>query len=171
LDRAIPIEEDGVLLASTGDGSLLLLDTCLPDPRPVAPRLVVDALRVRSGEGWMDLPQSGGFTLGPYDHDLEVVLRLLSYDDPGSHRYRAWRLGYAGDWVELRGAARRSSQLPPGRYRLQLQASLGHHSSWSEVLEFGFAVAPPWWRTSWALLGALLLVLLAIVGSAWLYRR
>src|SRR5690606_8991395 len=62
-------------------------------------------------------------------------------------------------------------QLPPGRYRLQLQASLGHHSSWSEVLEFGFAVAPPWWRTSWALLGALLLVLLAIVGSAWLYLR
>ncbi len=171
VERAIAIDEDGVLVASTGDGSLLLLDTTLPDPPPVSPRLVVDALRVRSGEGWMDLPQSGGFTLGPYDHDLEVVLRLLSYDDPGSHRYRSRLLGYDSDWVEMRGGARLFSQLPPGRYRLQLQASLGHHSSWSEVLEFGFAVAPPWWRTSWALLGALLLVLLAIVGSAWLYRR
>src|SRR5690606_26352713 len=79
VDRAIAIDEDGVLVASTGDGSLLLLDTNLADPPPVSPRLVIDALRVRRGDAWVDLPQAGGFELGPDDQDLEVVLRLLSY--------------------------------------------------------------------------------------------
>ena len=171
VDRAIAIDEDGVLVASTGDGSLLLLDTNLADPPPVSPRLVIDALRVRRGDAWVDLPQAGGFELGPDDQDLEVVLRLLSYDDPGSHRYRSRLLGFDSDWVEMRGGARMFSQLPPGSYRLQLQASLGHHSSWSPVQEFGFSVAPPWWRTTWATLVAVLLVLLLIVGGGWLYRR
>src|SRR5690606_28374541 len=43
--------------------------------------------------------------------------------------------------------------------------------SWSPVQEFGFSVAPPWWRTTWATLVAVLLVLLLIVGGGWLYRR
>ena len=171
VERAMAIDPDGVLVASTGDGSLLLLDTTLADPRPLSPRLVVDALRVRSGEEWVDLPRGGDFTLGPQDRDFEVVLRLLSYDDPSSHRYRSRLLGFDREWVEMRAGARMFSQLPPGDYRLQLQASLGHHSGWSQVREIGFSVAPPWWRTGWAMLAAALLVVLLAMGSALLYRR
>src|SRR5690606_17277881 len=56
-------------------------------------------------------------------------------------------------------------------YRLQLQASPGHHSGWSQVQELGFAVAPPWWRSSWALLVAALAGVLLLLGSAYAYRR
>ncbi len=171
IERAIAIDGDGVLVASTGDGSLLLLDTTLADPLPVSPRLVIDTVRVRRGEERPRLPVAGGFQLDPRDHDLEVVARLLAFDDPASHRYRTRLLGFDSDWVETRGGVRVFSQLPPGSYRLQLQASPGHHGSWSQVHELAFSVAPPWWRSSWAVLAAVLAALLLLVGGGWVYRR
>lgn len=171
VERALAIDRDGVLVASTGDGSLLLLDTTLPDPAPVSPRLVVDALRVRRGEDWAELPAAGGFRLYPQDAELEVAARLLAYDDPASHRYRSRLLGFDSDWVEMRAGERVFSQLPPGSYRLQLQASPGHHGGWSPVQELPFSMAPPWWRSSWALLAAAVASVLLLLGSAYAYRR
>lgn len=171
VERAMAIDRDGVLVASAGDGSLLLLDTNLPDPAPVSPRLAVDTLRVRRGEDWVELPTRGRFQLGAQDYELEVAARLLAYDDPASHRYRSRLLDFDSDWVEMRAGERVFSQLPPGSYQLQLQASPGHHGGWSPVHELQFSVAPPWWRSSWALLLATLAGVLLLLGSAYAYRR
>ena len=87
-ERALALDADGVLVAGTGDGSLLLLDTVMADPVRPPPNFVVDALRVRRGEALVDLPLQGGFELRPDDHDLSVVTRLMAFDDPESNRYR-----------------------------------------------------------------------------------
>ena len=170
VERALAIDQNGVLVATTSDGSLLLLDTTLPDPQPASPRLVVDSLRVRRDDAWAELPATGGFELEPGDHELEVAARLLAYDDPGSHQYRSRLLGFDSDWVEMRAGERVFSQLPPGAYRLQLQASLGH-GGWSQVHEVSFAVSPPWWRSGWARLVMLLAGALVLACSAYVYRR
>jgi ligand-binding sensor domain-containing protein/signal transduction histidine kinase/ActR/RegA family two-component response regulator len=171
-ERALTLDASGVLVAGAGDGSLLLLDTNMPDPARPAPRLVVDSIRVRRGEELVALPVEGGFELLPDDHDLEVVARLLSFDDPESNRYRFRLGGFDNDWVLVQGSGERVfSQLPPGDYRLRIQAAAGPDQPWSPVQEVMFSVPPPWWRSAWGITALVAAALLSFAWLAWLYRR
>jgi len=172
VERALTIDASDVLVASTGDGSLLLLDTAAPDPVRPPPGFVVDAIRVRRGEDLVDLPVEGGFELRPDDHDLEVVTRLMAFDDPESNRYRFRLRGFDQDWVTVQGRGERVfSQLPPGDYHLQLQAAAGPDGRWSPVREIGFRVPPPWWRSPWGIAALAAAVALGLLTLAWLYRK
>ena len=170
-ERMLLLDGNGVLVGSTGDGSLVLLDTDMPDPVRPPPRLVVDSVRVMRGDALVELPVQGGFELRPGDHDLQLAVRLLAFDDPESNRYRFRLLGLEQDWYEVQGRGDRVfARLPPGHYRLQLQAAAGPGQPWSEVQELAFSMPPPWWRSPWgmALLGAA--ALLALAWAARMYR-
>lgn len=169
-ERALALDADGVLVASTGDGSVLLLDTRMPDPLLPAPRLVVDAVRVRRGGRTLDLPVAGGFELEPGDQDLRVSARLLAFDDPGSNRYRSRLAGFDTNWSEAAGGELVFSRLLPGSYRLQVQAAAGQDDAWSQVRELPFRVAPPWWRSGWGLLVLAVLMAMLLGGGACVYR-
>ena len=170
--HSLVLGRDGVLVASTGDGSLLLLDTTMPDPVRPPPPLVVDAVRVKRGEGQAELPTAGGFQLQPGDHDLQVVARLLAYDDPESNRYRFRLAGFDREWFDLQGRGERMfSQLPPGDYRLQMQAAAGADQPWSQVQELAFRVTPPWWRSAWGLGALAVLGAMGLLWLGWVYRR
>ncbi len=169
--RALALDAAGVLVASTGDGSLLLLDTEMADPERPPPSFVVDALRVRRGDALVDLPLQGGFELRRDDHDLEVVTRLMAFDDPESNRYRFRLHGFDQDWVAVQGRGERVfSQLPPGDYRLELQAAAGPDQPWSPVREFSFRVPPPWWRSAWGIAMLVAVLALGLLALALLYR-
>ncbi|MBB6064172.1 hybrid sensor histidine kinase/response regulator [Pseudoxanthomonas broegbernensis] len=169
-ERALVLDATGVLVASTGDGSLLLLDTRMHDPVRPVPRVMVDAVRVRRGERLLELPASGGFELEPGDSEMRVSTRLLVFDDPDSNRYRSRLLGFDTDWYEGPGGERVFSRLPPGAYRLQLQASGGADQPWSPVHELAFRVSPPWWRSGWGLLALAVVAALLLGGAALVYR-
>jgi ligand-binding sensor domain-containing protein/CheY-like chemotaxis protein/nitrogen-specific signal transduction histidine kinase len=170
-ERALALDAAGVLVAGTGDGSLLLLDTAMDDPVRPAPGFVVDALRVRRGDALVDLPLQGGFELQPDDHDLEVVARLMAFDDPESNRYRFRLRGFDQDWVAVQGRGERVfSQLPPGDYRLELQAAAGPDQPWSPLREIAFRVPPPWWRSAWGIATLVAALALGLLSLAWLYR-
>ncbi len=172
VDHSLALDADGVLVAGTGDGSLLLLDTGMPDPERPPPPLVVDTMRVQRQDGVVDLPVAGGFQLQPGDHDLQVGARLLAFDDPGSNRYRFRVAGLENEWFELQERGDRVfSQLPPGHYRLQVQAAAGADQPWSPMQEIAFEVRPPWWRSGWGLALLALLGALALLWLGWLYRR
>ena len=49
-DRGLLMTADGLLATTAADGSVALLDTHLPDPKPVTPNLVVDSLQVSRGD-------------------------------------------------------------------------------------------------------------------------
>lgn len=171
-ERTLVLDHGGVLVASTGDGSLLLLDTTMPDPMPPPPPLVVDAVRVQRGEAPVELPVRGAFELRPDDHDLQVVARLLAYDDPESNRYRFRLAGFDHEWFDAENRGERVfSQLPPGAYRLQVQAASGPDQPWSHMQEIAFQVTPPWWRSAWGLAALALLGALALLSLALEYRR
>ena len=109
--------------------------------------------------------------LGPDDRDLQVSARLLSFADPGAHRYRFRLHGYDADWVAVGALGEREfSRLEPGDYRMEVPAS-NADGVWSPARGFHLQVQPPWWRSRAALRGCgRLLALLLLARWRWLYR-
>ena len=161
-DRALFITDDGVLAGSAADGSVMLLDTRLPDPAAVTPSLVLDSIQVSRDDQTIDLPAAGKFVLRPGDHELQISARLLSFEDPLANRYRSRLQGFDKDWVDQGASGERVfSALSPGRYVLRVQGfDAAGNASLERMLDF--RVLPPWWRSGWGialftLLGLLML--------------
>ncbi|WP_093282328.1 ATP-binding protein [Pseudoxanthomonas sp. CF125] len=170
-DRALLITRDGVLAGSAADGSVMLLDTRLPDPAPVTPHLVLDALQVSRDDGVVALPVAGGFALQPGDHELQISARLLSFDDPLVNRYRSLLEGFDKDWVDQGASGERAfSTLSPGDYVLRMQA-FDDAGNASAVRTLHFEVSPPWWRSKWGIASFVVLGLLLLGVAGALYRR
>lgn len=170
-DRALLMTRDGVLAGSAADGSVMLLDTRLPDPAPVVPHLVLDALQVSRDDGVVALPVAGGFVLRPGDHELQISARLLSFDDPLVNSYRSLLEGFDKDWVDQGASGERAfSTLSPGDYVLHMQAfdDVGNASA-KRTLRF--QVAPPWWRSKWGIASFVVLGLLLLGVAGAMYRR
>jgi signal transduction histidine kinase/CheY-like chemotaxis protein len=156
----------GLALASSNEGLVLFDPARIRGPLG-APRLVLDPVSfVREGRA-MSAPLNGGVTLVPGDRDLHVAARLLSYADPAAHRYRFRLHGYDANWVDVgAGGEREFSQLPSGRYRLEVVAGNGD-GAWSAPTGFLLRVLAPWWRQSWALA----LWAIALLGLLWFVAR
>lgn len=170
-DRALLMTGDGVLAGSAADGSVMLLDTRLPDPAPVVPHLVLDALQVSRDDGVVALPVAGGFALRPGDHELQISARLLSFDDPLVNRYRSLLEGFDKDWVDQGASGERAfSTLSPGDYALRMQA-FDDAGNASAVRMLRFQVSPPWWRSKWGIASFVVLGLLLLGVAGALYRR
>lgn len=170
-DRGLLMASGGLLAGSTADGSVMLLDTALPDPPALVPHLLLDGLQVNQRDQTVHLPMKGGFELLPDDHDLQLSLRLLSYEDPLAHRYRSWLEGFDQGWIDQGPSGERSfSNLRPGHYRLRMQAFDAAGNA-SEEQQLSFEVLPPWYRSVWgiSLLAAAGALLLALLAAA--YRR
>ncbi|RRU25777.1 ATP-binding protein [Stenotrophomonas sp. 278] len=141
--------------------------------RPASRRapLVIERVEVRRGERVLDLTHLAPLEIADADRDLRIVARLLSFADSSSNSYRYRLAGYDPDWVEVGpGGERVFSRLPPGRYRLEVQARSAD-LVWSRVQALDFRVLPPWWRSLSGLLVLTSMALLLLSLFAWLYRR
>jgi len=170
-DRGLLMTVDGLLASTAADGSVALLDTHLPDPRPVTPNLVLDSLQVSRGDDIRPLRIDQPLVLQPDDHELLVGTRLLSYENPLGNRYRSRLEGFDSSWLEQGASGERVfSTLTPGRYTLRVQAYDAAGNA-SRELVLPLQVLPPWWRSPWgmALFAVLGVVLLLMAGAA--YRR
>lgn len=146
------------------------------DPEQVRPStrrapLVIERVEVRRNEQLLDLTHDTPLQIADGDRDLRIVARLLSFADSASNTYRYRLAGYDPDWVEVGPAGERLfSRLPPGAYRLEVQARSADHV-WSRVQTLEFHVQPPWWRSLSGLLVLASIALLLTSWFAWLYRR
>ncbi|MEG0192570.1 MAG: two-component regulator propeller domain-containing protein [Stenotrophomonas sp.] len=146
------------------------------DPEQVRPStrrapLVIERVEVRRNEQLLDLTHDTPLQIADGDRDLRIVARLLSFADSASNTYRYRLAGYDPDWVEVGPAGERLfSRLPPGAYRLEVQARSADHV-WSRVQTLEFHVQPPWWRSLSGLLVLTSIALLLTSWFAWLYRR
>lgn len=162
----------GLGLASTNEG-LVLFDPARIRASRATARLTLDAITLRREEDLVSLPTGGEtLTLGPDDRDLHVTARLLSFADPGAHRYRFWLHGYDADWVDVGALGEREfSRLEPGDYRMEIAAS-NAEGVWSPSRGFQLRVDAPWWRRPWALAvwGLALLLLLWLAAREYRLR-
>ena len=161
----------GLGLAATSS-SLLLFDPARMRANREPPRLKLDTVTLRRDEDLVSLrAQDGVLTMQPDDRDLRVRARLLSFSDPGAHRYRFWLHGYDADWVAAGALGERTfSRLEPGDYRLEISASTAE-GRWSAPLQVPLRVLAPWWRRDGAQAAGLALLAAAVVLLARGYRR
>ncbi|MCR6626564.1 MAG: ATP-binding protein [Pseudoxanthomonas sp.] len=170
-DRGLLMTRDGLLVSTAADGSVALLDTQLPDPRPVTPNLVLDGLQISRGDDVLALRIDQPLVLQPGDHELLVGTRLLSYENPLGNRYRSLLEGFDSGWVDQGASGERVfSALTPGRYRLRVQAFDAAGNASRELL-VPVHVLPPWWRSAWGLALFALVGVLLLLAAAAAYRR
>lgn len=137
------------------------------DPRPKPLRLT--SLRV-AGEDW-PLPESGDVELPAGQQELRLEYSLVTGMRERESDYRSQMIGLEprpGPWTSQRD--RTFSQLPPGDYRLRVEAR-DYAGIEAEPLELVIVVPPRWWQQTWlqGLAIALLVVLTVTVVS--LYNR
>ncbi|MEI2456299.1 hybrid sensor histidine kinase/response regulator [Lysobacter firmicutimachus] len=184
--RTAALSDEGVLAASLSDGSVVLVDTALPDPPPRRSNLQWHQFAVRRHGRWMPMPLQGGPdeagparpaqyravpTLSPDDRELRVQLRLLSFDDPQANRYYTRLDGYDNDWVALGDSGERVfAGLGPGSYVLHARA-IDANGNASAERSLAFKVLPPWWRTPPALAALACVLMLLGWWAAGAYQR
>lgn len=161
----------GKALAVSTTG-LVAFDPDVAGLAPTASQLVVDSMHVRREDATQEQALKGGvIRLGPDDRDLRITTRLLSYADPKRHRFRFRIDGYDQNWVEQGNEGERIlSRLPAGSHVLEMQGAVGD-GAWSPVRSVAIEVAPPWWRSGWAIAAYVLLLLLAVSAAVMGYRR
>lgn len=128
----------------------------------------------------VELPPQHGHRLEPGTRRLSVGYAALNFRSPNKLRYRYRLYGFDANWVEAgSGTEAVYTNLPPGSYRLEVQA-MTLPLDWARQQEVSSAVmtlevVPPLWkRTSVRVLAGLLLAGLVLLGF-WLrtasYRR
>jgi signal transduction histidine kinase/DNA-binding response OmpR family regulator/sugar lactone lactonase YvrE len=115
------------------------------------------------------LSQPQTVTIKPSENDFSVDFVALNYTNPQKDHYAYRLLGYNDDWVYPGPGQRTASftNLPPGRYTLQVKADNGE-GVWAKTpATMGFIVLAPWYKTWWAYL----LYAAALLGAVALYRH
>lgn len=110
--------------------------------------------------------------LPPGSSRLEFSFTGLNFHDPGRLRFRSRMLGFDDGWVGI-GNRRVSeySNLPPGRYKFQVEASSGG-GLWSESpASVDILIAPHFWQTRWFHVGIVAAGFAMAAAPIWLFER
>jgi signal transduction histidine kinase/ligand-binding sensor domain-containing protein len=140
-------DDDGTLWVATARG----LQQVPPEARylpPGAPPRVELMEALVDGEPFA---LDADLELPAHRNRLELRFAALSFRDPARVRYQV-RLSPGSPWIDTRGQPWfRWVELPAGRYRAEVRASLNGRSWSPEPARFEFRVLPPWYRTPAAL--------------------
>ncbi len=165
---------DGTTLALSTHGAIEFNPAAIAG-NPVAPVVQPQSITIVRDARSLALPVAGGFRLRYDDRDLTMRVRALSLVDPAANRYRFRLEPFDGEWRE--GGAdgsRMFSSLPPGDYRLLAQGA-NNNGVWGAPVEIGFAVDPPPWRSTAAIVlyaaATLLLAALLVLQQRWRWQR
>ncbi len=152
---------DGTLYAGTEDGVVAFDPAHLHSDTPPPPLRLV-GLSVRRGGRVVALDPETPIELQHGDLDFTVEVRALSYANPSSNRYRFQLVGFDPEWIDSERGERSYSQLPAGRYTLQVRAA-NADGAWSALGPIAVTVAPP----IWARTGAFVAYALALLGAGF----
>jgi ligand-binding sensor domain-containing protein/signal transduction histidine kinase len=114
------------------------------------------------------LPVPDALTLPYSQNSFTAGFAALRYANPSAIDYRFRLAGLEEDWHVV-GSDRRVAaynSLPPGNYRLEVQASVGG-GAWSDSKALALTILRPWWQAQWFHL----LVGLLLVGAVLLAYR
>jgi hypothetical protein len=98
---------DGRLVAAASHG-LVVFDPVVVRPSQAVPRLSIDAVTVGHGADQVELPTAAGFEIAHDDRDLNVVARLMSFDNVTGNRYRFRLSGFDDGWVDVGATGERT---------------------------------------------------------------
>lgn len=131
--------------------------------------VVIEAVQVDGN----DQPLQPAYRFGALRR-LVIDYAGLHFRAPDKVRYRYRLIGFDPDWIEAgAGMAAVYTNLPPGRYRFEVQA-MSLPLDWAHAVAIGHAervieVVPPWWRRPVVLAGLVLAAMLLLL-SAYIWR-
>ncbi len=99
------------------------------------------------------------------ENNLRFEINGLWYSDPQRVNYTFFLEGYSNKWENTKDRSIIFSKLSPGKYTLKVRSSLNSNFRNSKELEYRFVISPPFWQTWWfrtsvAIVTAILLVLI-----------
>lgn len=118
------------------------------------------------------LAQTSMVHLAHDQNQVAIEFLALHFKNPDRNRYRYRLDGYDASWVDAETRREATyTNLPPGTYRFQVQAS-NADGVWNQTgASVQLKIAPPWWQTQLAYAICVLLIGGAIGGGVYMQRR
>ena len=155
-------EEDGTIWITSSQG-VIQVPAVVRTTEPLPPRMALVEGRVDG----RPVPLDRDLVLPADRNRLELRFAALTFRDPGRVRYQV-RLAPEDEWADTDGQPSFNwVDLPSGRHRPQVRATLDGVSWSSRPAELAIRVLPPWYLSAWAIMGFALLAGVLLFG---LYR-
>lgn len=158
------LDSDGRVWIGTEQGvSCYRKDFDFGDEAVPAPQAEILRLNVGSLSYALNVPR---LDLEADQNSLTFTFAGISFIDESAVRFRCRLSGFDDAWSqEFWSPERRYTTVPPGRYRLALQAR-NAYGKWSSVVQSPeIRIAPPFWLRWWFLAGCLLTIVLLGYGA------
>ncbi len=146
---------------------------------PNAPQMAITAFNVFD----LDAPDEGPreitgiseyreLTLSYKNNVFDIQFAALDFREPDKNRYMYQLEGFQDQWIIIGEKNElRFTNLDPGTYTFRVKGS-NNEGIWSEkAAELRIIILPPWWKSWWAYLTYLALILGGIVGFIRLRTR
>ncbi|MEG9437649.1 diguanylate cyclase [Edaphobacter sp. HDX4] len=141
-EGAFLADDDGSVWVGANGGVIHLLH-----PEHLLSKTPLDVRLVSATLGSKTLSLASTNLLPWQDAPLRVRFTSLNFAREGSMRFRYRLSGLEVEWNETGSNRIRYPAVPPGDYRLELQAIDPNQHAQSPVVSLRFTVRPPWWRT------------------------
>ncbi|KIC95778.1 hybrid sensor histidine kinase/response regulator transcription factor [Flavihumibacter solisilvae] len=163
-----------------GPGGFNIIDPAKISNAPFPPRIVFTGLQVfnqpvdpgQEVNGRVLLPNSltvsDKLELKYEENVFSVEFASPGYSHATRDKYAYMLEGFSNEWLYADGKQRRATftNLDPGNYTLKVKMQLAD-GSWSQPKSLDIHVAPPFWRTPFAMV----LYVLTVFGALYLGRR
>lgn len=169
-EKSVLLLDDGRLLFGTGNGSVIIdpskIQTSHSIPNVTLTNLKINGISVSPGDEGSPLTRTLSYTetlrLKHFQNSLAIEFSTLDYPTLNGTQYTYKLDGFDKEWSTaspLNFAAYKN--LPPGNYTLHLKAcnAVGTWSEKETVLQI--TIVPPFWKTTWAYLIYISLLLAA----------
>lgn len=176
--KAIVPMEDGKALIGTMGGLLDFEPAAMPVSEK-APKVYLNNIMANSNsiewEKYADslsyrlgVPQFPEITLPHSNQSITFFYSGLDFTNSQNLKYRYRLLGFEDKWMpETQSRSATYTNISPGDYTFQVQATTGN-GEWSvQPASFSFAIDYPFWRTYWFYL----LATLTFLGIGYLYTK
>ena len=171
-ERAATLMPDGKVWMASTEGLVCFSPAMFRQAAKAAAKRVL-VLGMENDEGEV-AAADGVFATTWRNNNLLVKCMTTDYATAGRTRYRYRLAGLENNWMVVHHAGgflqMRYRALPPGTYRLQIQAACDTEA-WGMLTEKVIRVLPPLWLTGWAKAAYALLALLLATLTARLYVR
>jgi ligand-binding sensor domain-containing protein/signal transduction histidine kinase len=163
--RAAFVCDDGELLFEGMNG----FNAFYPDSigkNPFIPKLAFTSVYSTKGriKEFINTAESERVILNYNITSFTIEFAALEFTNPAKNMFKYQMEGISNEWIEI--GNRRFvpfSGLPPGDYVFKVKGS-NNDGVWNEnEISINFVILPPWWRSIYAYLGYVILIVVAIV--------
>ncbi len=148
----------GNIWIGTGDG-LIIYNPYAYFQDTIHPRIFISSKQILYEE-----IEKGKTTFPHNKNHFTFNYTGLWYQDPEQLVFRYKLEGYDLDWLSATNSRQVTySRIPPGSYTFRVEVSLDQ-INWirEDLSEFSFTIRPPFWRTAWFIISAIIIILAAI---------